>query len=112
MSARIVSSPLIKKYFYGQYNQCTILSRNGHVIEVNCQAREVRTTMAWLKAVFIFTMDYGVPGSSPSHGAVRCGLEEVTFTPCLALVKSRKRWMCDRLEQTVTSLETTLCLMC
>ena len=44
---------------------------------------------------------------------VRCsGLEQVTFTPCLVLVKPRKRWTDDRLGQTVTRLETTLCLMC
>ena len=32
--------------------------------------------------------------------------------PCLVLVESRKRWTDDRLEQTVTRLEITLCLMC
>ena len=32
--------------------------------------------------------------------------------PCLVLVEPRKRWTDDRLEQTVTWLETTLCLMC
>ena len=56
--------------------------------------------------------DQGVPGSSPGWRAVRCGLEQVTVTPCLVLVKPRKRWMDDRLGQTVTRLETTLCLMC
>ena len=32
------------------------------------------------------TTDQGVPGSSPGRGAVRCGIEQVTFTPCLVLV--------------------------
>ena len=52
--------------------------------------------------------DQRVPGSSPGRGAVRCGLAEVTFTPCLVLVKPRKRWTYDRLGQT----ETMLCLIC
>ena len=39
-----------------------------------------------------------------------CGLEQVTFTPCLVLVKPRKWWMDNRLGQTVTRLETMLCL--
>ena len=56
--------------------------------------------------------DKGVPGSSPGQCTFRCGLEHVTFTPCLVLVKPRKRWTDDRLGQTVTRLETTLCLMC
>ena len=33
----------------------------------------------------------GVPGSKPLPGAVRCGLEQVTFTHCLVLVKPKKR---------------------
>ena len=52
--------------------------------------------------------DQGIPGSSPGRGAVRCGLVEVTFTPCLVLVKPRKRWTYDRLGQA----ETMLCIMC
>ena len=32
--------------------------------------------------------------------------------PCLVLVEPRKRWTDDRLGQTVTRLEITLCLMC
>ena len=28
-------------------------------------------------------------------GRVRCGLEQVTFTPCLVLVKPRKPWTYD-----------------
>ena len=39
-------------------------------------------------------------------------LEQVTFTPCLLLVKPWKRWTDDRLGQTVTGLVSTLCLMC
>ena len=52
--------------------------------------------------------DQGIPGSSPGRGVVRCGLGHVKFTPCLILVKHRKRWTYNRLEQTVTRLETTL----
>ena len=56
--------------------------------------------------------DQGVPGSNPGRCTFRCGLEQVTFTPCLVLVKPRKRLTGDRLGQTVTRLETTLYLMC
>ena len=56
--------------------------------------------------------DQGVPGSIPRRCIFRCGLEQVTFTLCLVLVKPRKRWTDDRLGQTVTRLEITLCLMC
>ena len=56
--------------------------------------------------------DQGVPGSIPRRCTFRCGLEQVTFTLCLVLVKPRKRWTDDRLGQTVTRLEITLCLMC
>ena len=38
------------------------------------------------------TTDQGVPGSRPGRGTVYCGLEQVTFTHCLVLVKPRKRW--------------------
>ena len=31
---------------------------------------------------------------------------------CLVLVEARKQWTDDRLGQTVTRLEITLCLMC
>ena len=54
----------------------------------------------------------GVPGSNPGRCTFRCGLEQVTFIPCLVLVKHRKRWTDDRLGQTVTRLDATLCLMC
>ena len=58
--------------------------------------------------------DYGPrgPGSRPGRGIDCCGLEQVTFTHCLVLVKPRKLWTDDRLGLTVTRLETTLCLMC
>ena len=62
--------------------------------------------------VRVSILDQGVPGSSPGLCSVCCGLEQVTFTPCLVLVKPRKRWTDDRLGQTVMRLETTLCLMC
>ena len=32
------------------------------------------------------TTDQGVPGSNPCRVAVRCGLKQVIFTPCLVLV--------------------------
>ena len=41
------------------------------------------------------TTDHGVPGSRPCRVAVRCDLEQVTFTPCLVLVKPRKPWTYD-----------------
>ena len=41
------------------------------------------------------TTDQGVPGSRPGRVAVRYGLEQVTFTPCLVLVKPRKPWTYD-----------------
>ena len=40
--------------------------------------------------------DQGVPGSIPRRCTFRCGLEQVTFTLCLVLVKPRKRWTDDR----------------
>ena len=55
--------------------------------------------------------DQGVPGSIPGRCTFRCGLEQVTFT-LLSTVEPRKRWTDDRLGQTVTRLEITLCLMC
>ena len=39
--------------------------------------------------------DQGVPGSTPGRCTFRCGLKQVTFTPCLVLVKPRKRWTDD-----------------
>ena len=39
----------------------------------------------------------GVPGSSLGRCAICCGLEQVTFTPILVLLKPRKRWTHDRL---------------
>ena len=51
--------------------------------------------------------DQGVPGSIPRRCTFRCGLEQVTITLCLVLVKPRKRWTDDRLGQTVTRLEIT-----
>ena len=41
--------------------------------------------------------DYGPrdPGSRPDLGTVCCGLEQVTFTHCLVLVKPRKPWTDD-----------------
>ena len=48
------------------------------------------------------------PWFEPRPGAVRRGIEQVKFTPCLVQVKPRKRWTDDRHGQTVTRLETTL----
>ena len=39
--------------------------------------------------------DQGVPGSNPGRCTFRRGLEQVTFMPCLVLVKPRKRWTDD-----------------
>ena len=50
-------------------------------------------------------LDQGVPGSNPGLCTFRCGLEQVTFTLCLVLVKPRKRLTDDRFGQTVTRLE-------
>ena len=55
--------------------------------------------------------DQGVPGSNPGRCTFRCGLEQVTST-LLSTVEPRKRWTDNRLRQTVTRLEITLCLMC
>ena len=52
------------------------------------------------------------PWFEPQPGAVRCGLEQVTFTPGLVLVNPKKRWTDDRHGQTLTRLEATLCQMC
>ena len=41
------------------------------------------------------TTDQGVPCSRPGRGTVCCGLEQVTFTHCLVLVKPRKPWTDD-----------------
>ena len=41
------------------------------------------------------TTDQGVPGSRLGRGTVCCGLEQVTFTHCLVLVKPRKPWTDD-----------------
>ena len=45
------------------------------------------------------TTDQWVPGPRPGWVAVGCGLEQVTFTPCLVLVKSRKPWMMTDLDR-------------
>ena len=41
------------------------------------------------------TTGQGVPGSRPNRGTVCCGIEQVTFTHCLVLVKPRKPWTDD-----------------
>ena len=56
--------------------------------------------------------DQGVPGLSPGLCTVCCGLEQVTFTSCSVLVKPMKQWTDHRPGQTVTRLETMLCLLC
>ena len=55
--------------------------------------------------------DQGVPGSNPGHAHFVVALSK-SHLPRLALVEPRKRWTDDRLGQTVTRLEITLCLMC
>ena len=41
------------------------------------------------------TTDQGVPGSRPGRSTACCGLEQVTITHCLVLVKPRKPWTDD-----------------
>ena len=65
--------------------------------------------MQWLGCRIL---DQRVPGSNPARCAVRSVLEQVKFTPCLVLIKTRKWWTDNRLGQTLMRLETTLCLMC
>ena len=45
--------------------------------------------------VSIGTRDQGIPCSGPDLGTVCCGLEQVTYTHCLVLVKPRKPWTDD-----------------
>ena len=54
--------------------------------------------------------DQGVP-RAPAGAHFVVALSK-SHLPCLVLVDSRKRWTDDRLGQTVTRLEITLCLMC
>ena len=55
--------------------------------------------------------DQGVPGSNPAGAHFIVALSK-SHLPCLVLVEPRRRWTDDRLGQTVTRLEITLCLMC
>ena len=55
--------------------------------------------------------DQGVPGRTPACAHFVVALSK-SHLPCLVLVEPRKRWTDDRLIQTVTRLEITLCLMC
>ena len=61
------------------------------------QALPKRLTWAaqWGKWLGCQISDQGVPVSNPGRCTFRCGLEQVTFTPCLVLVKPRKGWMDD-----------------
>ena len=68
--------------------------------------------MQWLDRQISY---YWVPDSSPGPVETQfvvTDLEQITFTPCLLLVKPRKRWTDDRLGQTVMGLVSMLCLMC
>ena len=55
--------------------------------------------------------DQEVPGLNPASAHFVVALSK-SHLPCLVLVEPRKRWTDDRLRQTVTRLEITLCLMC
>ena len=55
--------------------------------------------------------DQGVPGLNPAGAHFVVALSK-SHLPCLVLVEPRKRSTDDRLGQTVTRLEITLCLMC
>ena len=52
----------------------------------------------WRIGAVVRAYNFGSRGSwfKPRPGAVRCGIEQVTFTPCLVPVKPRKRWTDDR----------------
>ena len=52
-----------------------------------------------------------VPGSSLGRAPFVVALNK-SHSCCLVLVKHRKQWTDDRHGQTVTKLETTLCLLC
>ena len=81
---------------------------HGNVIPVNYVSTRGRT------GAVVRASDFGPrsPWFEPRPGAVRCGLEQVTFTPRLVLLKPKKLLTDDRHGQTVTRLETMLCLMC
>ena len=83
--------------------------------------QSIATCPLVLRNVTIYTVFYGggvaqwlgrrrsdqrVPGA---HFVVALSKSHL---PCLVLVEPRKRWTDDRLGQTVTRLEITLCLMC
>ena len=54
---------------------------------------EIRGRLArWLASL---TTDQGVPGSRPGRGTICCGLEQVTITHCLVLIRPRKPWTDD-----------------
>ena len=91
----------------GVNHLATALRRYGSTKMTICFSRGGLTQ--WLAPR---TKDQGVPGSRPGRDTVCCGLEQVTFTHCLVLVKPRKPWTDDWHGLTVTRLETTLCLMC
>ena len=57
------------------------------------------------------TTDQGVPRLRPGRGTVCCGLEQVTLTYYLVLVKTQEA-VDRRLGLSVTRLWTMLCLMC
>ena len=54
--------------------------------------------------------DLGVPGSNPTGAHLVVALSK-SHLPCLVLVEPKKLWT-DQLGQTVTRLESMLCLMC
>ena len=95
------------KIFKGQCSNCTIKKAlGGDVTLTNCSIKNLGGGVAqWLGRRI---SDRGVPGSNRGWCTFRCCLEQ-SHLPCLVLVEPRKRWTDDRLGQTVTRLEITLC---
>ena len=68
----------------------------------------------WRSGAVVRASDFRTKGSlvrTPAGAHFVVALSK-SHLPCLVLVEPRKRWTDDRLGQTVTRPEITLCLMC
>ena len=68
----------------------------------------------WRSGAVVRASDFGPRGpwfKTPAGAHFVVALSK-SHLHCLVLVEPRKRWTDDRLGQTVTRLEITLCLMC
>ena len=74
-------------YAKSWFSQRTILHVHVVCCAYNIHDIEMGRTGAM---VSVADYDHGVPGTRPDRGVIRCGIEQVTFTPCLVLVKPRK----------------------